>query len=368
MPVYETAPVVLEIGTAYTKLGFAADSYPRFIIPTETYDVDTKTTKKLFDYSSKTELYERMVEFIQKLFFKYVLVSPKERKVVIVESVLCPTEIRETLAKVLFRHFEVLSVLFIPTHLVVLSTLAVETALVIDIGNKEATIIPVYCGVQVLHAWQAQAIAAEAVHGDIKRQLIECGVDPTLLTPEIVEDIKVRTCFVTTYERAQKYRNDDPPTPCPDVQYSINGKKDIKISGKLRETAFEVMFPEDNDHLGLPYIILDTIMKCPLDIRRELAENLFLIGGSTMVMGLMARLKVELLELLKSNMYKNKLFFDSVKFHTAPAKANFTAWLGGSIYGGTDLVQSRSLTREAYSKSGRVPDWSTVEENRFIGQ
>lgn len=119
--------------------------------------------------------------------------------------------------------------------------------------------------------------------------------------------------------------------PCPDVQYSINGKKDIKISGRLRETAFEVMFPEDNDHLGLPYIILDTILKCPLDIRRELAENLFLIGGSTMVMGLMARLKVELLELLKSNMYKNKLFFDSVKFHTAPAKANFTAWLGGTI-------------------------------------
>lgn len=39
--------------------------------------------------------------------FRYVLVSPKERKVVIVESALCPTEIRETLAKVLFRHFEV---------------------------------------------------------------------------------------------------------------------------------------------------------------------------------------------------------------------------------------------------------------------
>lgn len=43
----------------------------------------------------------------RSLFFRYVLVSPKERKVVIVESALCPTEIRETLAKVLFRHFEV---------------------------------------------------------------------------------------------------------------------------------------------------------------------------------------------------------------------------------------------------------------------
>lgn len=65
-----------------------------------------------------------------------------------------------------------------------------ETALVIDIGYKEATIIPVYCGVQVLHAWQAQAIAAETVHDDIKRQLIESGINQELLSPEIIEDIK----------------------------------------------------------------------------------------------------------------------------------------------------------------------------------
>lgn len=93
----------------------------------------------------------------------------------------------------MFFTLQVLSVLFIPTHLVVLSTLAVETALVIDIGYKEATIIPVYCGVQVLHAWQAQAIAAEAVHDDIKRQLLECGIHEELLTPEIIEDIKGKT-------------------------------------------------------------------------------------------------------------------------------------------------------------------------------
>lgn len=55
----------------FDRLGFAADSYPRFIIPTEIYNVEKKATKKLFEYKSKTELYEQMVEFIQKLFFKY---------------------------------------------------------------------------------------------------------------------------------------------------------------------------------------------------------------------------------------------------------------------------------------------------------
>lgn len=90
-----------------------------------------------------------------------------------------------------------------------------------------------------------------------------------------------------------------------------------------------MLFPDDNDRLGLPYIILDSIMKCPLDMRRQLAENILLIGGTTMIMGLYSRLKSELLALLESDIYKNALFFNAVKFHTAPSKPNFTAWLGG---------------------------------------
>ena len=40
-------------------------------------------------------------------YYRHVLVNPKERKVVVVESLLTPTLFRETLAKVLFLHYEV---------------------------------------------------------------------------------------------------------------------------------------------------------------------------------------------------------------------------------------------------------------------
>lgn len=246
------------------------------------------------------------------------------------ENVLCPTLIRNTLAKVLFRHFECQSVLFVPSHLVTLATLAIDTALVVDIGYKEAVIIPVYSGVQVLHAWQAQPLASEAVHAEIKKQLLEQNADlEELLTDNVIEDIKVRLCFVATYERAKKYRNKETPPPCPAVQYPIRNEKIISVSGKLRETAFEVLFPEDNDRMGLPYIILDAIIKCPIDMRRQLAENICLIGGTSMVLGLQARLKSELLALVQTDSYKNRIFVNTVKFHEPPSKANFTAWLGG---------------------------------------
>lgn len=58
---------------------------------------------------------------------------------------------------------QVSSILFVPSHLVSLCTLGVNTALILDVGHVEAVLIPVFEGVPVLHAWQAQPRAAQAV-------------------------------------------------------------------------------------------------------------------------------------------------------------------------------------------------------------
>lgn len=58
---------------------------------------------------------------------------------------------------------QVSSILFVPSHLVSLCTLGVNTALILDVGYVEAVLIPVFEGVPVLHAWQAQPRAAQAV-------------------------------------------------------------------------------------------------------------------------------------------------------------------------------------------------------------
>lgn len=43
------------------------------------------------------------------LFFssRHLLVNPRDRRVVIIESILCPSHFRETLTKVFFKQFEV---------------------------------------------------------------------------------------------------------------------------------------------------------------------------------------------------------------------------------------------------------------------
>lgn len=54
--------------------------------------------------------------------------------------------------------------LILPSHLVSLSTLGAETALVLDVGYTEAVAIPVCFGLPVIHAWQALPLASQAIH------------------------------------------------------------------------------------------------------------------------------------------------------------------------------------------------------------
>lgn len=59
------------------------------------------------DLKKADDLYTALKEFIENLYFRYLAVNPKDRKVVIVESIFCPTHFRKTLARVLFQHFDV---------------------------------------------------------------------------------------------------------------------------------------------------------------------------------------------------------------------------------------------------------------------
>lgn len=61
-------------------------------------------------------------------------------------------------------HYEVSAVLVVPSHLVCLSTLVVDTALVLDVGYTEAIVIPVCHGLPILHAWQALPLGSQGIH------------------------------------------------------------------------------------------------------------------------------------------------------------------------------------------------------------
>lgn len=375
----ERPAVVFDIGRAYTKCGFAGESGPRCIVPSQVKRPRSSEVTKLFISNvSDDQLYNILVDFVHFMYFRHLLVNPKERRVVIVESILSSTtNFRNTLAKVLFQHFEVPSLLFLSSHAVSVITLGIPSGLVVDCGYEETVVLPVCEGAPLLNAWQALPQASRSIHQYLAEQMKETGmlkVDQNTEVPlstvveslseSILEDIKVRTCFVTKLERARKIQQPpettDMPSPPPGVEYPLEGNKILLITGKLRETACEVLFERDADDTSVASIILESLIKCPLDTRRTLAENIIVIGGTSMLPGFKHRLMTELQDLVATPKYRPQLGINTFKFHSPPAKDNCVAWLGGAMFASLEVVGARSLPRDQYLKGVPLPDWCVI--------
>uniref|UniRef100_A0A131YJA2 Actin-related protein 10 n=1 Tax=Rhipicephalus appendiculatus TaxID=34631 RepID=A0A131YJA2_RHIAP len=393
MPIYEGIgsmvaeknSVVFDFGRAYTKCGFAREPSPRWIIPSTVPMGPNNQMQPIWNYWAQDDLIAMLKEFLYTLYFRHLSVNPKDRRVVVVESVLCPTLFRNTVAQVLFEHFEVPAIVFVPSHLMALYTLGINSALVLDCGYYESISLPVYEGVCILSAWQAIPLGGLAIHRRIESELMELATvrgssdgefslaevvtDP--IRESVLEDIKVRTCFVTTHERAQQLQiwgfarsNNaevipDPPAPPPDVEYPLDGDKIITIPGTLREYAAEALFELDGDMKSIATLLLDSIIKAPMDSRKTLAQNIVVMGGSSMMPGFKHRLAAELKSLVQDPAYSRRMNMNTFKFHSPPSKENYTAWLGASIYGSTDAVNTHRITKDQFITNNRhIPDWS----------
>ncbi|XP_064847516.1 actin-related protein 10-like [Oncorhynchus masou masou] len=376
----EKTAVVIDLGAAYTKCGFAGETGPRFIIPSEIQKPGQQQSIKVVQYNINTEeLYSNLKEFIHTLYFRHLLVNPRDRRVLIIESILCPSHFRETLTKVFFKQFEVPSVLFAPSHLMSIMSLGINSGLVMDCGYTETLVLPVYECIPILSAWEALPLGGKAIHKELDGLLVEqCTVDsdsstgqslPTVIgsIPEdVVEDIKVRTCFVSDLKRGLKIQEAkfnlegtaERPTPPPDVDYPLDGEKILHIKGTIRDSVMEMLFEQDNEEKSVATLVLDTLVKCPIDTRKALSENLIIIGGTAMLPGFLHRLLAEIRLLVDKPKYRGTLATKSFRLHSPPAKLNCTAWLGGAIFGALqDILGSRSVSRDYYNQTGRIPDW-----------
>uniref|UniRef100_A0A3P8RCJ6 Actin related protein 10 n=1 Tax=Astatotilapia calliptera TaxID=8154 RepID=A0A3P8RCJ6_ASTCA len=344
----EKTAIVIDLGAAYTKCGFAGETGPRFIIPSEIRKPGQQQVIKVVQYNINTEeLYVILKEFIHILYFRHLLVNPRDRRVVIIESILCPSHFRETLTKVFFKQFEVPSVLFAPSHLMAIMTLGINSALVMDCGYTETLVLPVCECTPILPAWEALPLGGKA------------SVYAVLFPA-------VRTCFVSDLQRGLKIQEAkfnldgtaERPAPPPDVDYPLDGEKILHIKGSVRDSVMEILFEQDNEEKSVATLILDTLVKCPIDTRKVLSENLVVIGGTAMLPGFLHRLLAEIRLLVEKPKYSNVLASKSFRIHSPPAKPNCTAWLGGAIFGALqDILGSRSVSRDYYNQMGRIPDW-----------
>lgn len=385
-PINDKSTVIFEIGRQFTKCGFAGEPAPRAIIRTVTA-YNGRAEIDLQDVSEPKLLRSLLGDFLEKIYFNQLAISPKEKKVVIVESVLCKSSFREALIHVLFDQFNVPSVLFVPDQLMAITTLGRTTGLVLDVGSEEAVAMAVVEGVTLLDGAQFARLGARTIDSSIEREIRRRNPNHTeTITSQIIEDIRIRTCFVAPFRRSaaiskiksklaqqQQISGDGPEHPdlqsdssetdelAPaDIVYSIDGSRSLKIPGYLREGACELLFEILAHEHSLATMIIDVILSAPIDCRRSLSENILIIGGTASMPGFEHRMYNELLQAHQLRGNRDHSF--QYKIHKAICPKNYVAWLGASMFCTASSIELRSTTREQWIRNEKknLLEWSDL--------
>lgn len=185
-------------------------------------------------------------------------------------------------------------------------------------------------------------------------------IPQTLLTPDVIEDIKTRICIVSPVPVSGDSSSDPVDlwkdfSAATDLYHPIattaEGKSWLFVPGWVRERAAEVLFENDNDddQKSVVEAILDSLCKVQPDIRKPLISNVLLIGGTAMLPGFRTRLHQELLRVMRSPTESEKRHYASVlRLHQYLTfadenggdvfKSNVRAWIGGKLPSLSEIV------------------------------
>jgi actin-related protein len=189
----------------------------------------------------------------------------------------------------------------------------------LDSGEGVSHTIPIFEGYSIPHAIQRVPLAGKHVTEYLKSLLLKVV---TSVDSDVARDIKERHCYASTnYDEAIREgeisHGQDKPYDLPD------GKKVLLSTERFK--APELLFQPTlagYELDGLPKYCFDSIMKCDVEARKELFQNVILAGGNTLFEGMGEKMWQELHQLAPSST-KIKML--------APPERRFSAWLGGSI-------------------------------------
>ena len=160
---------------------------------------------------------------------------------------------------------------------------------------------------------------------------------------EIVRDIKEKLGYVAVDYEAELLKAEESSEI--EMNYTLPDGNDITI-GSERFRCAEVLFDPSMigmEQEGIHQLLYGSIMKCDVDIRKELYGNVVLSGGSSCFANIAERLTKEVTALAPASMKVNIV---------APPERKYSVWIGGSILASLTSFQEMWIFKDEYDEAG----------------
>jgi len=284
--------------------------------------------------------------------FDQLDVDPKHFKVLLsIPQNFAPT-VKLRIMEILFDQFGVQGVTAAHQNILALYAYDVTTGVVVNVGDR-VDITPVLDGYCISDGVSRMNYGGEKMCDQMAHHLADAHhsffseVDKYL-----VRYIKEQTCYIADdlQDHADRLHR-DPDAFAQTVDLTLFGvKPSPSESGEVTVDGARFLCPEGLispavwglDNQGLPYLVSKAIMAAGIDSRRQMAKNIYLCGGGSLIPGLASRLESEVAKLLPSAL--------QVSVHAHPFR-DHASFLGATIFAELQVFEKMCMSREEWKNA-----------------
>ena len=253
---------------------------------------------------------------------------------------------REKMAQIMFETFNVPGMFVAIQPVLSLHATGNVTGLVLESGDGVSQIVPVYEGKINPTATSCLELAGRDLTNYLTKMLADRGHSfTTAAGHEIAYDLKETMCYIALdFEQEMQISAKNSGR---EIGYTLpDGKKVTIRIGNERFRCPEALFQPSRlgmESAGIHENCYNSIMKCDVDIHRDLFANIMLSGGSTMYSGIADRMQMEITALTPPT--------TKIKVSTHP-ECKYSAWVGGSLIGSLSTFPEFCISKQDYDDSG----------------
>ncbi|PWW75784.1 endocytosis and membrane growth and polarity [Tuber magnatum] len=332
------APIVLDGGTGFLKVGYAGQNFPEHQAEERAGDMVVKDIMVGDDAAAvRTMLqitypmdngiikrWEDMQHVWDYTFTEKLQVDTTGRKILLTEPPINPLSNREKMCEVMFERYNFGGVYVAIQAVLALYAQGLSSGVVVDSRDGVTHIVPVYESVVLNHLTRRLNVAGRDVTRQLINLLLRRGYAFNRTADfETVRQIKEKLCYLAE------------ETTVLVESYTLPDGRVIRV-GSERFEAPECLFQPhlvDVEQPGIAEFLFNTIQAADVDVRTSLYKAIVLSGGSSMYPGLPSRLEKELKQLWLTKVLHGdptRLSKFKVRIEDPPRRRHMV-FLGGAV-------------------------------------